>query len=276
MERFVVFTRGRTGSSAICDELDAYPEISCHQELFRLIPEGSFVRNSWEQHGIRCFEPNLRKQLGVPDRVLPFDLFLESEHEPLGIEAYYKYLERAAASENSRVLGHKMLTRHFDDRCEYDMFAYLRAVDTKVLYLARRDPVREAISGGLARARGFFSIVEGEPAFQSKIEKMNRTYSVNCTGIVDEVKYIAYWTKEWTARLQDAGFDYLNIYYEDFVENRIKFHRAVLDYLGLFDLRVSSQATNYMKISPINLRECIQNYGELGEALAASGFELRE
>lgn len=276
MRHFIVFTRGRTGSSAICDELDACRRVSCHQELFRVIEGDAVTQAAWREHGARCFEEPVRSRLGVPDRVLPLGLYRTTPQWTGQLGSYFAYLEDRARAEGSRVLGYKVLTRHVDDWESLDLLGWLARKGHKVVYLLRRDPVREAISGALARSRGFFSLREGEPAYAEKLEKLQRKWPVDCKSIVDEVEYIRYWADEWRRRLARARFECLEVYYEDFVNDRTAFLRSILDWLNLPDVTPPEGSSRYVKLVSGDLKTCIANYDELCEVLRKAGLRLSE
>ena len=147
MQNFVVFTRGRTGSSAICEELDKYRSVVSHQELFRDIPGDPVTRDAWERFGEQCFIDPIRQELGIPDRLLPYQLYLETKGESANIAEYYAYLTENAQSRGATILGYKLLAHHYLSYAEQGLQQQLCSADTKVLYLMRKDPVREAISG---------------------------------------------------------------------------------------------------------------------------------
>ena len=75
MTRFFLYTRGRTGSTPIIDELDSHPQLECHQELFLPDPlQFKSIREAYEEHGERYPEVLVGRGAYHGLRVLPFEL----------------------------------------------------------------------------------------------------------------------------------------------------------------------------------------------------------
>ncbi len=71
MNKFFIYTRGRTGSSAIIDELNSHSECVCHGEVFRRNPlKNKTVREAYESMGQAYLKLRLNN-----DKALPYGLW---------------------------------------------------------------------------------------------------------------------------------------------------------------------------------------------------------
>jgi len=65
---FFIFTRGRTGSTAIVDELGKHPEITTMQEIFTQLKNSPTLAVACEKYG-----KNFYRHIESPLQILPFD-----------------------------------------------------------------------------------------------------------------------------------------------------------------------------------------------------------
>lgn len=250
MEKFVLVTRGRTGSTAVLDELGKTMLLLTTQELFI---GGTFPE----------------KLLKDYYKLLPsFDLWKQQNWRwKRLIRAYYsdsrqahKYLMRAeelAQRQDAKGFGWKVLSHHFDER-PY-LAGLLKQHGYRAVYL-RRNIASQVLSGMVAAQRGVYSSLE-------KIVD-ERRYHIN----LDEFQWHVQWEQECVksdcARLSTEGFDFVVVSYEDFCVNREAFYGMIFGSLNLpLELPPPS---DFVKVIN-NIKLTIENYDEVADVAAALG-----
>lgn len=199
MEKFILVTRGRTGSTAVLDELGKSRSFCVMQEIF--------LRLTWTEN---------EKVLKDYYKILhPFDLWKRQglRWERM-IPAYYsdsrqahKYLmdaEKLALSQGVKGIGFKVLSHHFDERPFLDKL--LKQHGYRAMYL-KRNSIRQVLSGMVAKQRGIYNSRENVVD--------DRCYHIN----LDEFRWHVQWERECVkndcARLSGECFDVIEVSYDD-------------------------------------------------------------
>lgn len=235
-EIFVVLTRGRTGSTPICADINQHPDVVCHQELFRPAPINS-----------------------------PHDMAPSYEALKQSGAAFSAgdYLARTAALDPGKLVGFKALLMDLNRHEGLETFLLETA---KIVFLTR-DPVGAAISAAIASKRGAFNRHVGLTD-QAYLEKLRTRVELDPAFVVDEVKNYAYWSDVWKQRLKDANAPHIIITYEEYVEDRNYLLERVFDFLSVPKLP-SIGSAEYMKVTSENVWDDILNADEVRQALIA-------
>lgn len=230
--RFVVFANYRTGSRLLTGLLDSHPLIRCEQEL--LLP---FMR------------PRRRK-------VLFPHLLVKSRYAGVNKDLYGWSLKL------DQLL--KVLIREIHGTPARFM-RKLHVTGWKILYLSRRNVVRQALSNIIANTRGIWHHDRSENWTQH--EKIG----IDCRRWL--------WQIEWLENMHRLerkalkGIPYFPVFYErDLL--RADIQQATMDrvfeYLGIPTAAV--QASTF-RISSDRLADHVQNYDELVEAVRGTKYE---
>ncbi len=214
MEKFILVTRGRTGSTAVLDELSKSRRICITQELFLL----------WN------FTENMRNYYKL---LLPFDLWKRqdgwlkrtfSNHysDPRQAHRYLTRAETLARRQGAAGFGWKVLSHQFDERPF--LSELLKQQGYRAIYL-KRNSVRQVLSGMVANHRGVYNSLEkvvDERRFHIDMEKF---------------KWLVQWERECVkkdcAQLAARGFDFIEVSYEDFCADRQAFYSHIFTFLNL-------------------------------------------
>jgi LPS sulfotransferase NodH len=237
----VVVTRGRTGSSAITQELGMVAGARSEQEVFSAGPD------------LRYYD--------FP----PFNEWRRQREDELGSEealadAYLDALERDAVARGCRALFWKALSQHFTER-PY-LAALLRRRGYKAIYL-RRGAVRQVLSGFVARQRGLYNTYEA-------FEDASR-YRIDLTEFDWHVKFERLMAERDLEFLTENGLEAIEVTYEDFMTARPTFFHNVFQRLGLpVSLPQSSRFVRMIE----DLQATIENYDEVQNAAALLGEPL--
>jgi LPS sulfotransferase NodH len=258
MNKFFIMTRGRTGSTAIIDELNKADRIGTAQELF--------LKYDFSD------KPDLLSQL-YP-LVLPFELWKERgswwcniyrrylNDEGL-INLYLKHVEATTAKgEGKDAFGFKVLSHHFEETPFLDSALLKRGY--RVLYLTRNIP-RQVISGMLAEQRGKYN-AQADEGYEDK----NR-YSIDIEEFRNLVRWESQAVENDIAFLSTAGFNFIEVTYEEFMTDRMAFFRRVLSFLG--GPVVLPQASSY-SVMIKDMEHSIENYQAVAECVLAMGLRI--
>jgi LPS sulfotransferase NodH len=258
MKKYFIMTRGRTGSSAIIDELNNVAHIrSPSLEPFLRIDFEEFIKK----------QPEVLDQIEI---MMPFDLwsnkfwvkfvakyFLEDRRL---IQQYLKHQESLASREGSQAFGFKVLSHHFDETPQLSEVLLDRKYSA--LYLTRNS-ARQVISGMIAKKRGIYNT--------KKEYKSNVKWKLDA----DEFKYLVKVEEDAKKSdiyfLSNSEFDFIEISYEKFLENRSEFFRGIFDFLDL-PLELPRPSTYSVMIE--NIKGTIENYQDIAECAADIGVPL--
>lgn len=274
-----MLTRGRTGSTAILDEIGTTSILSLQEPFINLnegIPEETLRQNCqtmvpfdlWvksisgeENQGTNnTFTRALCKKIN----------FLCRDNWVIGraasrylIQQYLKELESmsASATYNKEGIIFKVLSHQLNER--RPLLGVLKSFGYKAVLLVRRNVVRQVLSGMIAENRGLYN------------SKRQVTPQVPCNIDLDRFEFCVAWemkcVEENRALLKGNGIEYIEIAYEDFCKDREKFY---LDLFSYMKLNYQLPKSTAFSIMIPDLREAIANFDEL-ESKVSSMFSLR-
>jgi LPS sulfotransferase NodH len=249
LKKFVLVTRGRTGSTAVIDELGKASHTCTTQELFL---NGRFTEESLRQKYKLLLPFDLWKQSGEwRQRVLPTSW--QAKH-------YLTHAAILAQCHGIKAFGWKVLSHHFDERPF--LGALLKQQGYRAVYL-RRNAVRQVLSGMVAKQRGVYNSME-------KVADKCR-YHVEIAGFRWLVRWEQECVKNDCAWLVAEGFDFIEVSYEDFCADRRIFYGRIFNFLDL-PLEVPP-ASGFVKMIH-DLKLVIENYDEVVDAATEFGVVL--
>jgi LPS sulfotransferase NodH len=236
--KVVVVTRGRTGSSAITQELGQAPGCRSEQEAFARSPP------------VELFE------------FAPFDIWREGRAGPdeaALADEYLDALEADARARGYRALFWKLLSNQYDER-PY-LGEMLRQRGYRAVHL-KRAPARQVLSGLVARQSGVY-VTDVAPA--------SRSYEID----LDTLRHLAE-VERFAANRDEAwiykhGLRAVPAEYEDYVTDREAFFTRIYGALGLPE--VLPAPTRFVVTLP-DLRSAIANFDEVSAVAAEFGERL--
>jgi LPS sulfotransferase NodH len=255
MKKFFIMTRGRTGSTAVMDSLNKSKSIVAAQELF-----------------IKYAVKNKKKN--VHDQLIPrFDLWLDLKKGYLNVIKFFtgqsyilkKYLalaESKSLNSESKGFGFKIISHHFDERPKLKKLLLER--NYIAIYLTRNIP-RQVISGMVAKLRGKYNAHDRE----------NYSDEASYTIDIDEFKSLVQWETQAVANdiamLESSGFEFIQVRYEDFVQNPDAFFANIFDFI---DIPAEILPASSFSIMIKDLEQVVQNYQEVEHCLAEMGMGI--
>lgn len=234
----IVLTRGRTGSSALIDDIDQHPDASCHQELFRTTGHSPH------------------------DSVPSFSTVLKST-PALTARRYVEGLAQAAATP---VFGFKLLISNIDEWPAEVGLRELLLNQAHVVFLTR-NPKSAAISAGIAKARNAYNIRETDTD-QDYRERLSRRVVVDPQYVRDEVRYNSHWADQWLSELQAARTPHLHVTYEAYSADRLSILNQIFDFAGLLSLNDLAR-NSYVRVTSPVVWDDIENADEVRRAVGA-------
>ena len=261
MKRFFLMTRGRTGSTAIVDELNNLKGVFAEQEIFR---KGDF-RDALKEPFMQDFQFQF---------AIPFDLWklwktqgswwrqtwkcMFDNRQMAG--DYLRDLEEIMARrKDASAFGFKALSHHFIQK------PFLKKVligqGYRAIYLTRNIP-RQVISGMIAKQRGVYNQKDykDDGRYRIDIDEFERSVVYGTRGVQKDMTF-----------LRRCGFDFIEVSYEDFTADREAFFARVLEFLDIaFEVPKASDYSVMIK----DLRHTVENYDAILKRASAMGLEI--
>lgn len=245
MERFIIFTTQRSGSTVLTRTLDEHPEIFCAGEIFHEIndihhPEWHFP--SWalseKNKTLRKFDkvinyPNLRL------RALPH------------IKKFY-----AAAEPGEKARGFKLMVSHM--RTMPFVWDYLKQENVKVIVLIRKNIFKTALSRLRKDETRLPHLAGGQ------IE--NKSIRIAPEKLLKQLNFLENVNRQLLN--YSEGMDRIVIYYEDFTQWDAMLHK-VFDFLKVSPLTLQPVLT---RLSNKDWREEVKNYQEIEKLMAEHNY----
>lgn len=238
---FTVLTRGRTGSTALIDELDQHPDIVCHQELFRPDPLAPPESVDLASEKVPTFEA--------------------VKHEGRTLSAQ-DYLQEVAAASSGKLVGFKTLMFHLELREEARLESYIFGSAMPIVFLTR-DPVRAALSAAIAKERKHFSFRVDE----EEKDHLKRRVRLDPAFVSDEARYYSYWSENWQTKLRELNAPHLVVSYEQYMKDRLGLMNLIFRFLKVRELS-SLPPNNYSKVTSEDVWDDIINQREVRRAIA--------
>lgn len=256
IKKFFVLTRGRTGSTAVMDELNKVSAIRATQELFLIrdfsqIPDAKFAK--------------------LFDILLPFDLWKQKsklykwmlsilDGDKIWINLYLYEAEGLAKRQSARAFCFKVLSHHFDERPL--LSTVLKERGYQVIYLTR-NIARQVLSGMVAAQTGVYNTTEDVGD--------TRRHQID----LEKFRWLVQWEVQCVekdiARLKAERFDFIVVSYEEFNNDRQSFYKKIFHFLGLaVELPLASDYAVIIK----DLKYTIENYDAVADCVSALGMSL--
>lgn len=253
MEKFVLLTRGRTGSTAVLDELGKTMVLHTTQELFMIGPFPEKVLKNY----YKLLSPfDLWKQQGWWwKRLIPVYY-----GDPRQAHKYLMLAEELAQSQGVKGFGWKVLSHHFGQR-PY-LAELLKRLGYRVVYL-RRNIASQVLSGMVANQRGVYN------SLKEIVD--DRRYHIDIEKFQWHVRWERDCVKSECARLSAGVFDFVEVSYEDYCDNRDVFYGKIFGLLNLpLELPPPSDFQKMIK----DPRMIIENYDEVANVATVLGESL--
>jgi LPS sulfotransferase NodH len=178
------------------------------------------------------------------------------------------YVKARSLRYPGKVYGYKLRLHELTNRHKIDPTEFLQAHHQrggKIIYLRRRNILRQAISSLIAMESGSWR--SDQRAYEVRRKKKFR---IDCAALLKNLK----WREATLAQEQRVlnGIPYVSIVYEQDLFDAGRHQQTLdklFDYLGI--ARVAVRA-GMVKVSPDNLADIVENFQEVERAVAASPY----
>lgn len=255
LKKFFLMTRGRTGSTAVIDELNKSNYISAASELFLVYDftlENAFTKNINKYYDL--IMPLLIWKTKYPgaDNITDEQL----------VEVYLAEAVKKAAETGAQWFGFKVLSHHF---MQWPFLNdLLKKEGYKAIYL-KRNIARQVLSGIVANKTGIFNSLED-------VSDLGAFY-VDPIDFETQIQYNEKVTEEDCIWLEKNGYDFIVVTYEDFCSLRGSFYKKIYKFLGL-PMEIPPKSTFCVILK--DLKKNIKNYTEIEEIAKKTGWTLND
>lgn len=237
MQKFIIISTQRSGSSLLVTTLASHPEIECFREIF--------------------LEENVK-----PDSYTSFSrasILRKLQHWFCRRRLVEGYLAQFLGKvEGCEAVGFKFM--YSQDKLLPQVIDWVEREEIKVIHLIRANVLKKRISRLVSRFRNFAHSTE--PVEVCRISVEPKRLKQKLDSMSDQVD-------QYRSRL--SHFDHIEVTYEDLVANQDREIMRVLEFLGIGML--TSLSTNLVKVNPNDLSEVIENYDEVVQALRRTKYE---
>ncbi len=242
---FVVVGTQRSGTTLIQTTLYSHPQISCEGELFQM---RRLFRKSPRKS---CEQPGYRWWLGNrADRWLM--------HTTWRSIAVRQYLEWFITQDNSPASGFKLMWNQIERFP--GALKFLKENNYLLLHIRRRNALRVLVSRFAARARGLH---------HSTGTVSTPLVTLPVHNLLTLLNQISTDNTNWGKLAEQLP--YLQIDYEDYVENPASEDERMLDFLGASkDVAIKSPL---VKVTPNDLSKVLSNLDEVTKVLKDTEYE---
>lgn len=237
MNKFIVLSTQRSGSSFVCSLLDSHPRIRCLEEIFMRRNRNAITYRSYRNASLRRRLEHLLERRRSIESYLAGVYDAQPDLDAVGFKLMYEQVQRYP-----------------------ELVDWCRSNDVMVVHLIRMNALKTIVSRQVALKRGvYLSTKPVKPV----------TVSLNTSRLVPEL--------ERAARLVDtnrsifSSLPYTELFYEHFLARRGEELGRVLSFLGCDDdVQLTS---DLVKTSPDSLATLIDNYEDVRRRLAGTRFE---
>ena len=273
ISKFFIYTRGRTGSTAVIDEINKHPDITCWQELFIALSSDAMMESFYQRHGVRFSDYEIkmhwRPTFELWSRqfrkvhMLNSVFYLENRMPRTSAGMVRRYLEETSQIElemRKKAVGFKLLQNQAD--VARGFFRILKESGYKAIYLERVNVVKRVISGIIANRRKTYNA--------KNYQSSDDVYTIDMAEFKSLVDIEINAVNMEKRMLEKNGFEILYVTYEEFLEDRKGFYTQIFDFIGVDN--VLPDETEFSIMIP-SVSDVVENYEELKECVKAMGYE---
>lgn len=245
MERFIIFTTQRSGSTVLTRTLDEHPEIFCAGELFHEIND--IHHPEWHFPSWALSEKN--KTLRKFDKIInyPNQRFRAIPH----IKKFY-----AGATPGEKARGFKLMVSHM--RTMPFLWHYLKEENIKVIVLIRKNIFKTALSRLRKDETRLPHLAGGQLG--------NKSISVAPEKLLRQLNYLENVNKQLIK--YSEGMNRIILYYEDFAAWDAMLAK-VFDFLQVSHVILQPVLS---KLSGKDWREEVKNYQEIEQLMKEHNY----
>jgi LPS sulfotransferase NodH len=237
MQKFIIISTQRSGSSLLVTTLASHPAVVCHREIFL---EENFHPNSYSTFRVS----SLRNRVA--------HLFYREK-------LVNQYLEKLL-SEAGDVAAFGFKFMYSQDKPLPQVIEWAEREDVKVIHLIRANVLKKRLSRLVSRFRNLAHSTE-------RVEVCR--ISIETTQLKEKLDSMSEQIDQFRSRL--SHLQYIEVTYEELVANQAHEIKRLLEFLELEV--VMGLSSNLVKVNSNDLSEVIKNYDEVAQVLTGTKYE---
>ncbi len=245
IQKFVIITLPRSGSTVLVKSLDTHPQIFCAGELFYFPGNIYHTECQFPFWRLRFLPNKINYLINIPRVLVRLNKFMDDFYLP-------------KSKTGVKAIGFKMMYQHI--LYMPGIMHYLEKNRVKVILLTRKDILRNVLSDMKARESGIYHNESGNQ------QPMSKKFHVNLQALNEKIKE----TQMWANKLEVVAknLETLNIDYAD-LENWDSIMEKIQTFLGV-EYRQLTQASR--RLNPTALHDMVENFEELKNWAEQSGY----
>ena len=251
MDKFIILSNQRSGSTLLVFLLDSHFQIQCWSELFQKIDPNKLNKSHYPKHykisWVQFYESSPTRQ------------FLYKFRKSALVNKYLDNIYTNTRDKNIQAIGFKLIYSQLEAFPQVK--DYIKKNNIKVIHCIRRNSLKTIISLETAKARRKF-------ATREPLETIPIT--LKCDNLIDRLNKMSTLIKNYS-EIRSHTNSYYEIFYEDLISNKETESRKLLDFLGISDYRILT--TDLLKMNPDSIEDIVDNYEELKDTLQDSEYE---
>lgn len=265
MQRFVVFGRGRSGTTVLADELSRHPQIRMSMQDLEF---DGFRGNAIEGFLKRPHPEadDAIRQLAACERVLPFDwwkLVHGVDDDPAHYAAWIEDFEtRVGVDASTRAIGIKVISTHFAERP--GLLDLLIRRNWRFVWIVRTNLLRHALSQLIAVERKVYNA--------RNFDVPDQKYRIDPKVLEAVIHDIAVETRKWAELFRQHRIPVTLCRYENFLSDRANFYAPILGFLGVE--RTALPDSDFTRMVGDDLSQVVENFDEIVKLGRALGYEV--
>lgn len=246
MNKFVVFTVPRTGSTLLIKTLDTHPEIFCAGELFFFSGKTYHTECQYRFWRLKFLNSKLHYLLNYPKLLLTLSTFMNR---------FFTVKEN-----NIKAKGFKLM--YYQTLYTPGIIKYLKHQNVRVILLQRENILRNALSDIRARSTGIYHNTGDDE--MNNLPKLDVDIEIlkNKMGQIERTQKLI----EKTVN----GMQVMKLSYEELNVNWNEAMKKVLNFLQVKEMPLPAPVK---KLNPERLEEMVENYGDVKEWLKENKYE---
>ncbi len=240
--RFIIVSRARTGSTMLRWMLNSHPDVCCHGEIFSAEPLEGRLMNVRNRQDTRVAPAAVSAKLEQPVDFLERFAFERGSFRAVGVKTLYHDLEQYADG--------------------YVLDALRSNRDIRIIHLTRVNRLKRYISNCIAS-----DITKVAVAFEDQERPAVRPIVLSPEECIRDIAATGRAEERFRGYFRDR--EVLEVTYEQLVVDKQGAGSQIQQFLGVLPIDLQPRT---IKLNPDSLRDLIENYDEVSDALCRAGY----
>lgn len=247
MNKFVILTLPRTGSTLLSKSLNRHPEIFCDDEIFHFSFKDYFSKNQFRFLKIPFLPKKINYVINYPATFFRLKKFLDE---------YYTN----KPDENFKTRGFKLM--YYQTFYVPGLINYFKKNDVKIILLLRENIFHNALSDLRARATGIYHYKNENEEMVSGLPKLN----VDISALKNKMDHIIYQNNKLERIVKNMN--HIKMRYEDFTD----WNNTMNSIFAFLNVSTQQLSAGAKKLNPDKTEDMIANFNEVKNWLQQNNY----